>query len=55
MSSWQVGVGDVVVTVDGTPVGGDVKYAKQLFLGDPETGVTLGLKRNGTGKNLYVE
>lgn len=50
--SCQVGVGDVVTTVDGTPVGGDIKYAKQLFLGDSETGVTLGLMRNGIGMFL---
>jgi len=43
-----------VVSVDGTPVGGDVKYAKQLFLGEAETGVTLGLKRNGQVRNVHL-
>lgn len=29
--SCQVGVGDIVISVDGTPVGGDVKLAKQVL------------------------
>lgn len=53
----QIGIGDIVVSVDDRPVGGDVKLAKQLFLGDAETGVTLGLRR-GNGdtavKNVHL-
>jgi len=39
--------GDIVISVDSTPVGGDVKLAKQLFLGDDNSGVTLALHRSG--------
>lgn len=52
--SCQVGVGDVVISVDGTPVGGDVKLAKQLFLGEDNSGVTLALRRGGTVKNVHL-
>jgi len=52
--SCKVGVGDVVESVDGTQVRGDVKLAKQLFLGDQDTGVTLGLKRDGASKSVHL-
>jgi len=52
--SCQVGVGDIVISVDGTPVGGDVKLAKQLFLGDDNSGVTLALRRGGAVKNVHL-
>jgi C-terminal processing protease CtpA/Prc len=52
--SCQVGCGDIVMSVDGTPVGGDVKLAKQLFLGEDNSGVTLALRRGGTVKNVHL-
>ena len=52
--SCAVGVGDVVVSVDGTPVGGDVRLAKQLFLGEDNSGVTLALRRGGNIKSVHL-
>jgi hypothetical protein len=44
----------VVESVDGTAVRGDMKLAKQLFLGDQDTGVTLGLTSDGGSKSVHL-
>lgn len=50
----QVAIGDVVVSVDGSLINGDVRLAKGLFLGEDGTGVTLTLRRNGIARNVHL-
>ncbi len=46
--------GDVVVSVDGTPIGGDVDALTKAINDHPDVPVTVVVQRNGTDKTLTV-